>query len=228
VELVRPRFGRDQYGRACAGAVLGRVVVGQDFEFLDGINRRQNRDTAGGQLIIVIVIVEPVGTLHARSANREREGSASRYFAAGAATKEALRIRLLGCAGGERGQLDKIAAVQGKFRDLLGSDDLSQRGIGGLDGYFRRADFDGRRNRCESQGEIHLALLVQLQPNVLLFAALKALSIHPDGEKRDGQQGDEIMTGIVGGRLAGYARVLGGDLHLRSRNHRPGLVRDRA
>ncbi len=48
VQSVRPGFGRHQHGRTRSCAVFRRVVVGQNFEFLDGVNRRHNSQATGG------------------------------------------------------------------------------------------------------------------------------------------------------------------------------------
>jgi hypothetical protein len=47
VKLVASRFRGHQNGRPSARAPFRRVIVGEDLELLDGIDRRQNGDGAG-------------------------------------------------------------------------------------------------------------------------------------------------------------------------------------
>src|SRR5580658_1235660 len=56
VEVVGAGFSCDQYRGSSAGAVLGGVVVRQDLEFLNVVNRRKSPDTAGRQFIVVYPI----------------------------------------------------------------------------------------------------------------------------------------------------------------------------
>src|SRR5579862_9504134 len=69
VVLVRSRLGGHQNGRTGPCSPLGGVVVLQHLEFLDGIDRRQNRNSAGRQLVVVVTIEQPVRALGARSAD---------------------------------------------------------------------------------------------------------------------------------------------------------------
>src|SRR5208282_2872437 len=43
VQLVGARLRGHQHGRTRARSIFRRVVVGQNFEFLNGVNRRKNR-----------------------------------------------------------------------------------------------------------------------------------------------------------------------------------------
>src|SRR5437762_2418751 len=67
VKLIAPRFGRDQNRWPGALAVFGGVVVGQDLEFLDGIDVREDRNSAFIQLVVVVAVEQPVGALFARA-----------------------------------------------------------------------------------------------------------------------------------------------------------------
>src|SRR5579871_3617667 len=69
VQLVSSRLALDQNGRTRAGSELGRVVVRENLEFLNRIDRRQNADTAGGEFVVVHAVEEPVRALRARSAD---------------------------------------------------------------------------------------------------------------------------------------------------------------
>src|SRR5580698_1419151 len=53
VEVVGAGLSCDQYCGSSARAVLGGVVVGQNFEFLNIVNRRKSPDTAGRQFVVV-------------------------------------------------------------------------------------------------------------------------------------------------------------------------------
>ena len=144
VKLVAARFCRYQHGWTRARSVLGRVVVSQNFEFLHGVNRRQNRDATRGELVVVVVVEQPIGALGARSSNGERVGSAGRCFAAGRAIEKAVGIRFLRCSRRECGQLHEVASVQRKVRHLFGGNDLSERRVRGFNRHFRRGHFHGR------------------------------------------------------------------------------------
>src|SRR5271155_4455398 len=67
VQLVGARFCGNQHGRTRARTVFRRVVIGQNLEFLDGVDGRQNCNSARAELVVVDVIEQPVGALHARS-----------------------------------------------------------------------------------------------------------------------------------------------------------------
>src|SRR5882762_5589810 len=119
MELVRSRFRGDQHGRARTGAVLSRVVVGQNLEFLDGVNRRQNRNAAGGEFVVVVPIEQPVRALGARSADRKGIGTAGGDLAAGTAIEETIRVGFLGDARSQRRQLDEVPSIQRQLGHLL-------------------------------------------------------------------------------------------------------------
>src|SRR5208282_2158133 len=160
MQFVRSRLRGYQNRRTCACTVLGRVVIGQNLEFLDSVNRRQDRDAARGQFIIVDTIEQPIRFLCPRTANREGIRSARRDFAARASVEEAVWVGFLSCAGSQRRKLNEVASVQGKVRYLLGGDDLSEGGVRGLDGYFGGADFNRRGNRRWVEREIDFALFI--------------------------------------------------------------------
>ncbi len=69
VQLIRSRFRGYQHGRTRAGTVLGRVVVGKNLEFLNGVNRREHCDAASRQFVIVHTIVQPIRAAGTRSAD---------------------------------------------------------------------------------------------------------------------------------------------------------------
>ena len=69
VKRVRSRLGGDQNGRARARTIFGGIVIAENLEFLDGIDRRQNGNSASGQFIVVVAIEQPVGAAGARSAH---------------------------------------------------------------------------------------------------------------------------------------------------------------
>src|SRR3981081_1791338 len=65
VKLVRPRLRGQQNRRTRTGSVFRRIVVGENLEFLDGVDRRKNGYTTSGQLVVVVTIKQPVCTLGA-------------------------------------------------------------------------------------------------------------------------------------------------------------------
>ena len=73
VELIRSGFRGYQHRRTRARTVFGRVVVSENLEFLDGINRWEHCDAAGSQFVIVHTVVQPIRTAGTRSTNRQRE-----------------------------------------------------------------------------------------------------------------------------------------------------------
>ena len=54
------------------------------------------------------------------------------------------------------------------------------------------------------------------------------MRLDADGVFSDGQQGDEIMSGVVGRRFAGNVCGLRNDAYLRSCDDRAGIIGDRA
>src|SRR3954452_17788737 len=97
MKLVAPRLGRDQNRWPRALAIFGGVVVGQDLEFLDGIDVGENCNSAFIQLVVVIAIEQPVRTLFTRTTDGQRERATSGRFTAGRPCKETIRIRGLSC-----------------------------------------------------------------------------------------------------------------------------------
>src|ERR1022692_2289514 len=83
MEGVRSRLGRYQHGRSRPFPILRRVVVSEDFEFLDGVDRRENRDPAFIQLVVVVTVEEPIRALGSGAADGKRVGPPSRRLPAG-------------------------------------------------------------------------------------------------------------------------------------------------
>src|SRR5579862_2243985 len=142
MEVVTAGLGSDQDGGTRARAPFGGIVVGENLELLDGVDGWQDGDAAGGQLIVVVAVKQPIGAIGAGSAHRKREGSAGGDFAAGTSIEKAAGIGFLDGAGGQGGELDEVAAIQGKLGDLLGGDHLAQSGIGSFNGDGGSGDFD--------------------------------------------------------------------------------------
>src|SRR5580658_1060470 len=69
VEIVGAGFRGDQYCGSSAGAVFGGVIVGQNFEFLNVVNRGKSPDTARRQFVVVYAIQNPIGAVGARAAD---------------------------------------------------------------------------------------------------------------------------------------------------------------
>src|SRR5580658_8122985 len=132
VKVVGPGFCGDQHGRSGAGPVLGGVVVSQNLEFLNVIDRGKSSDAAGSQFVVVHTIQDPVGAVGTRAANGEREGAARGDLAAGSRSEKAIGVRLRRCSGSESGELNEIAAIQRELGDLLRVDDLAEGRIGGF------------------------------------------------------------------------------------------------
>src|SRR5439155_22419446 len=65
VEAVAAGFRRHQHSGTRASTVFGRVVIGEDFEFLDGIDRRYDRNAACGEFVIVVSVEQPIRALRA-------------------------------------------------------------------------------------------------------------------------------------------------------------------
>src|SRR6266478_891424 len=227
VESVGSRFRGDQHRRARPRSVLRRVVIGEDLELLNGINRRQNSDAACRQFVVVVAVQEPIRAVCARSAHGKRKRPPRGDFAAGTAVKEAVGIRFLRRTRREGSELDEIASIQRKLRNLLGGDDLAERRICGLNGHFRGADFYLGGHRSWRQIEIQLALLIDLQANVFALHGLKTLKLHAQRVIRYRQQGDEIVPRVVGLRLARCTRALGNGLNRHPGDDRSGFVRNR-
>ena len=76
--------------------------------------------------------------------------------------------------------------------------------------------------------KVQFAMLVHLQANVLLFDRSESLRLDPDGVVSDGQQGHEVMSGVIGFGLAGKARPLCGRLYGCPGDHRASFIRDSA
>src|SRR5580692_7295689 len=177
MEVVGAGFRGDQHGGSGACAVLGGVVVGQNFEFLNVIDRGKSADTSGCQFVVVYAIQDPVGAVRARAADREREGAARGHFTAGGGREKAIGVRLRRCAGGESGELDEVAAVQRKLRDLFRVDDLAEGGIGGFYRYGGSGHFYRRGNRGRCERKVQFARFFDLQAQILVLDGLKTLKL---------------------------------------------------
>ena len=112
MELIASRFRGHQNRGTAARSPFRRVIVGEHLKFLDRVNRRQDRDSARRQFVVIVAVQQPIRTIRARSAHRQRIGTAGGRFAAGAAVKEAVRIGFLRYARRKRGKLHEVAAVQ--------------------------------------------------------------------------------------------------------------------
>src|SRR5258708_3712305 len=139
MKLIRTRFCGYKNGWACASAELRRIVVGENLEFLDGIDGGQNGDTAAGKFIVVDAVQKPICALGARTADGKGVGSTGRDFAAWSAIEETTRVRLLRRTGREGGELDEITAVQRQIGNLFGRNDLAQTWIRGFNRDFAGA-----------------------------------------------------------------------------------------
>jgi len=141
MEIVVAGFCGDKNGWSRARAVFSGIVVSENFEFLDGIDRGKNSDTAGSQFVVVVAVEEPVGAVGAGAADGKREGAARGDFAAGGAVEKAVVVSFLRGARRERGELDEVAAIERKLGHFLGGDDLAKGRISGLDRDGRARDF---------------------------------------------------------------------------------------
>jgi hypothetical protein len=127
VNVVGPGFCGDQHGGSGAGTVFGGVSVGKNLEFLNVIDRGENADTPCGQFVIVDAIEQPVCAVGTGATDRQREGTACGHLTARGGGEKAVGVRFRRSAGGERGELNEIATIQGELRHLLRGDDLAER-----------------------------------------------------------------------------------------------------
>ena len=226
VEVVRSRFRRDQNGRSGPGAVFGGVGVSENLELLNVVDRGENADAAGRELIIIDAVKQPIRAVGARSAHRQRVRTARGNFAVGAGVEKAAGISFCRGAGGERGQLNEVAPVQRQLRHLLRGNDLAERWVGRLDGDRLAGDRYGRGYARRREREIELAGLINLEPQIFRHGALKSGCIDfnvvcPHGEKRD-----QIVPGTVGLRVAHEASALRSDGNGGAGDRRSGFVVD--
>ena len=197
VKTVGTGLSGNEDGGAGARAPFGGVIVSENLEFLNGVDRGQDGYTAAGEFVVVVPIEKPVGRIGAGAADGEREGTASRDLAARAAIEKAAGIGFLGGTGGEGGELDEIAAVEGEIGNLLGGDDLAEGGIGGLDGNGSGSDFDACLNVGWRQIEVDFALFIDLQANIFDFAGLEAGVLRAHGEGADAQKRNYVVAAGV-------------------------------
>ncbi len=142
--------------------------------------------------------------------------------------KEAIGIGLLRGARRQRGKLHEVAAVQGELRDLLRSDDLPERGVGGLHRNSVRNHFNRRRNRGRIQREIHLARFVHLQFLIFGFRWLEARKFHMDGVHPHRQIIDDVVPGLIRLGVAGNTRALRSNRNGGSDDGGAGLICNRS
>src|SRR5579863_4613242 len=226
VEIVRTRFRRHKHRWSRTRSVFRRVVVGQNLEFLNRIDPRENSDAARRQFVVVHPIQQPVRRVRPRAADRQRERPARRNFAVRAAREEAVRIRLLHSARRQRRKLYEVASVQRKLRYLLPCDDLPQRWIRRLHGDRRCFDLNLRRHCRRRQRKVQRARLIDLQLYVALFGRLKSRELHVHRVVRRGQQRDKIVSDLVGLHFARYAGCFRDRAYRRARYRTARLIRD--
>src|ERR1700686_1634753 len=92
VKLVRSRFCCDQNRRTRTLPPLRRVVVGQNLKFLDGIDRRKNRNPAFVELVIIVPVQHPICTLSSFPAHGNRKSPARGGFGAGRSIEETVGV----------------------------------------------------------------------------------------------------------------------------------------
>lgn len=82
MEVVGAGFRGDKYGRTGAAAILCGVVVGQNLEFLNIIDRGKSSDTAGGQFVVVRSVQNPIRAIRTGPTDGKREGAPRRNLTA--------------------------------------------------------------------------------------------------------------------------------------------------
>ena len=92
--------------------------------------------------------------------------------------------------GGERGQLNEVAAVQGQLRHLLRGDYLAERGIGCFDGDRLAGNCHGGDHGGGYEREVEFARFIHLETQILGFSALKTRRVHVHGVGSDREQGE--------------------------------------
>jgi hypothetical protein len=219
VQRVLARLAAHEHRRAAATAVLRQVVVGQYLEFANGVDVRQNADAAGGELVVVDTVVQPIVGVLAHALRRHRHAAAVRHFAAGALGQEAARPPGHR-AGPEQGELHEVAAVQWQLGDLLRVDQLAEVCITALQLRHGRLAGDGDRlGDCrELQCEVESQALLHFEHHFASFLRLEAR--HRDGDRvtANRQQRQGIPAGDVGDDLADRARAFVPRGEHRSRN----------
>ena len=113
MDFVCAGFCGDEDGGAGAGAVFGGVGVGEDLELRNVVDRGEDADAARSELVVVDAVEEPISTVGAGATDGEREGTARGHFAVTARGEETVGIVFRSGAGGESGELNEIAAIQG-------------------------------------------------------------------------------------------------------------------
>ena len=76
VDLIGSGFRGYQHRRTRAGTILSGVSEGENLEFLNRVDRGQDRDSTSGKLVVVIAVEQPVGAAGAGAAHRKRIRSA--------------------------------------------------------------------------------------------------------------------------------------------------------
>src|SRR6266478_2268675 len=224
VEIVVPGLGGQQHRWTRASSVLRRVVICQDLKLLNGVDRREDGDAAGGQLVVVHSIDQPVRAIGPRTTDRKRERSAGSDLTGVRSGEKAVGVCLRRSSGTERRKLREIAPIQRELRNLLGGNDLAEGGIRGLHCHFVCYDFNRGTHGGGGQNEIQFALLIHLQFYILALHRREALEFHPDRIDGYRQQADDVVAHIIGLGFATCASALGGDPDGSSGNCRARFV----
>src|SRR5437867_12554987 len=109
MEGVAAGFCRNQHCWTCASTIFRRVVVGKDFEFLDGIDRRYDRNAACGEFVIVVSIENPIRPFRAESTTRNRLSARGAHSPPGPTIEEPVRMGFLCGTRGHGTQLHELS-----------------------------------------------------------------------------------------------------------------------
>jgi hypothetical protein len=230
VEVVLAGLAADQHRRAAAAAVLGLVVVRQHLELADRVDVGQDADAAGGELVVVDTVVEPVVGVLTHPLGRYGHAAAVGHLAARALGQEAAGATGDG-ARAEQRQLDEVAAVQRQLGHLLGVDQLAEVGVAALKLHHGALAGDGDRigDAGERKREVDGQRRLHFENDTGRLLGLKAAHRRRDGIAANGQLRHGEAAGVVGHHLAYRAGPLvprrhdrAGEGCLRCIEHRAG------
>ena len=188
-------------------AELRRESAGLDLEFSwTASTGRSQRDTVPsdrsgiGHLIVVHSV--------------QRDFICGEAAAAGYEGKVRAHAELKRRIAGKQAQCEGIAAVQGKFQNLLVPDHLAERRGFGFERFGDRLDLYRLVDFARLQSDVDTQGLVHLNRHAGNGAGLEARELDRDGVRADGKEGDQGFAAVVSGSSVYDTGVAVGDFDI--------------
>ena len=199
-----------------AEAVLGRIRGGLLLEFLNGVNRQNDRRGAQRRVGVGSAVEQEV--VGSRPGAVDTDGSTS------VPTHRALLAPSLHRSVAEEKQLQETAPVERKLGDLLLADRVAYGSSFRIDRRGDRGHLDRLGDLADDHVEVDAQGLIDVQPDVRPAGLLKAFQVRLDGVESDRQERKRVVAALVRRGFPGQAGFLADDGDVRAGHDRPAGV----